>query len=322
MTFIYSVILFTGCAGNLITCCIIYGNRHMHTATNYYLFSLAVSDLLLLLTGAPQEIVIFWFKSGYVFGGELFCVLRGVAAETSANATVLMITAFTVERYVAVCHPFLATSMSKLSRVFKIVVILWLVALSFAVPQDLKRVFFFQALQFGIVGEGNFEQCNVKRLLMRYSFEVSSMLFFVIPMTVISVLYLLIWLNLRRTETLQLGQKHSHRGSFSDKGRIYRGKQAPSTSSRKLLKMLVAVVVAFFICWAPFHVQRIVTIHLDLSKSPSSALKVYEAVTYTSGILYYTSTTINPILYNIMSLKFRQAFKVSLRNSVEVIEKV
>ena len=30
---------------------------------------------------------------------------------------------------------------------------------------------------------------------------------------------------------------------------------------------------------------------------------------YISGVLYYVSSVINPILYNIMSLKFRQAFK-------------
>ncbi|KAK9505227.1 hypothetical protein O3M35_009324 [Rhynocoris fuscipes] len=38
-------------------------------------------------------------------------------------------------------------------------------------------------------------------------------------------------------------------------------------------------------------------------------IHVYSAVTYISGILYYVSTTINPILYHIMSLKFREAFK-------------
>lgn len=38
---------------------------------------------------------------------------------------------------------------------------------------------------------------------------------------------------------------------------------------------------------------------------------VFEAVDLTSGVLYYLSTCINPLLYNIMSHKFRDAFKVS-----------
>jgi len=36
---------------------------------------------------------------------------------------------------------------------------------------------------------------------------------------------------------------------------------------------------------------------------------------YSSGILYYVSAVINPILYNIMSLKFRRAFRTTLCRS-------
>jgi len=101
ITFIYMLIFITGVIGNISTCIVISKNKSLKTATNYYLFSLAVSDFLLLLSGVPQEMYSIWSKYPYVFG-ELFCVIRGLVAETSANATVLTITAFTVERYVAV----------------------------------------------------------------------------------------------------------------------------------------------------------------------------------------------------------------------------
>jgi hypothetical protein len=77
----------------------------------------------------------------------------------------------------------------------------------------------------------------------------------------------------------------------------------------------VAVVVAFFICWAPFHAQRLLAVYGEgwRQESPSAAMvTVYHTLTYTSGVLYYLSTTINPILYHIMSHKFREAFKVIL----------
>lgn len=51
LTVIYSAIFLTGVIGNIITCIVISRNKSMHTATNYYLFSLAVSDLLLLISG-------------------------------------------------------------------------------------------------------------------------------------------------------------------------------------------------------------------------------------------------------------------------------
>lgn len=104
MTLLYVLILVTGVIGNLITCVVIVRNRYMHTATNYYLFSLAISDLLLLILGLPQEIQQIWRRYPYAFS-EAFCILRGFSSEASTNSSVLTITAFTVERYVAICHP-------------------------------------------------------------------------------------------------------------------------------------------------------------------------------------------------------------------------
>lgn len=77
------------------------------------------------------------------------------------------------------------------------------------------------------------------------------------------------------------------------------------------LLFLVAVVVAFFICWAPFHAQRLLAVYAKGKEYPHPILvTVYTTLTYVSGIFYYLSTTVNPLLYNIMSNKFREAFKV------------
>ena len=51
MTVIYVTLFLTGVVGNVATGVVIVRNRSMHTATNYYLFSLALSDLVILLLG-------------------------------------------------------------------------------------------------------------------------------------------------------------------------------------------------------------------------------------------------------------------------------
>lgn len=79
ITVLYTIIFVTGVIGNISTCIVISRNRSMHTATNYYLFSLAVSDFLLLLSGVPNEVHSIWYKWPYVFG-EVFCVARGLMA--------------------------------------------------------------------------------------------------------------------------------------------------------------------------------------------------------------------------------------------------
>uniref|UniRef100_A0A034VP96 Neuromedin-U receptor 2 n=1 Tax=Bactrocera dorsalis TaxID=27457 RepID=A0A034VP96_BACDO len=396
VTIIYSLIFVSGVIGNISTCIVIKKNRSMHTATNYYLFSLAVSDFLLLLSGVPQEMYFIWSKYPYVFG-EYFCIGRGVLAETSANATVLTITAFTVERYMAICHPFLGQAMSKLSRAIRIIVLIWLVSVLTAIPQ---------AAQFGIIALNGIEKCTVVRNIIQHSFQLSTFIFFIAPMSIILVLYLLIGLRLHRSnlmgDTGEVGgggggrrgfgcistsvnaangrsgggteggvvsngtgkgsgrlaygggggsvvrvsgtrkgsDRMSMKGTQSDT-MLYRymgGSQLSAVrgrmnhyGTRRVIKMLVAVVICFLLCWAPFHAQRLIAVygpnvwgggnesadgvagggeHDDAAAADKNHhVVIYTVMTYVSGVLYYLSTCINPLLYNLMSNKFRQAFK-------------
>ena len=226
ITVIYAAIFLTGIVGNISTCVVIARNKHMHTATNYYLFSLAISDLLLLVSGLPPEVFFMWRKHSYVFG-ETFCVLQSFAAETSANATVLTITAFTIERYVAICHPFQSHTLSKLSRAVKFVIAIWVSALGLAIPQ---------AIQYGVVtvigNSGSIESyCTLKKVLIPNAFLISICVFFVVPMTVITVLYVLIGLKLRRSRLITVKRRPSTPRSELSKPRT-------STPQSHVIRML------------------------------------------------------------------------------------
>ena len=62
LTTVYAVVFTTGVVGNVCTCVVIMTNSSMRTATNYYLFSLAVSDVLTLLLGNISPILLFVLK--------------------------------------------------------------------------------------------------------------------------------------------------------------------------------------------------------------------------------------------------------------------
>ncbi|XP_053670368.1 neuromedin-U receptor 1-like [Anopheles nili] len=297
ITIFYCFIFVAGIVGNLSICIVIAKNKSMHTATNYYLFNLAVSDFLLLLFGMPLELYGTWNPFAYPFN-QIACIITGLLSETAANATVLTITSFTVERYIAICHPFRSHTMSKLSRAIKFVIVIWLVAFGLATPQ---------ALQFGIVESNNSRLCTIKNQHFVHAFEVSSFLFFVGPMTLIAVLYVLIGIKLRKSKLLQ-GVKRAS----SDYTAPPRGVSAQS----RVIRMLVAVVATFFICWAPFHAQRLMAVYGAFSKTDNVFFyRMYMALNYISGILYFLSTCINPLLYNIMSHKFRDASRHTLKMS-------
>lgn len=133
MTIIYTIIFVTGVLGNVSTCIVIKRNKYMHTSVNYYLFSLAVSDLLLLNFGLPIELYLLWRRYPYIFG-SYFCVFRPFISETSTNASILTITAFTVERYLAICHPLRAHTMSQLSRAIRVILFVWAISALAAIP--------------------------------------------------------------------------------------------------------------------------------------------------------------------------------------------
>lgn len=64
--------------------------------------------------------------------------------------------------------------------------------------------------------------------------------------------------------------------------------------------------MVFGLCWAPFHVDRLMWSCMDVSSKLH--LKAFEQVHIISGVLFYLSSAINPILYNLMSTRFREMF--------------
>ncbi|KAH3849121.1 pyrokinin-1 receptor-like [Dreissena polymorpha] len=305
ITCVYAFIFLSGIFGNICTCVVIIKNKYMHTATNYYLFNLAVADLLLLVIGLPPETYSVWYAYPWIFG-EVFCVARTMLAEMSTNASILTITAFTIERYVAICHPMIAHTMSSLKRVVRIIVGIWFLAAASSVPVTVQfKLIYAVDLLNRTIPESAY--CGIKENNhIERTFEISTFLFFAFPMTLVIVLYSMIAIAIRRSELIRDGSDNAHWEGLT--GVEIRAQQQ-ARARRSVLKMLVAVVVAFFVCWAPFHAQRLMILYIPAVKWTDSLSDVHKVIYYVSGVCYFLSCTINPILYSIMSLKFRKAFK-------------
>lgn len=74
-----------------------------------------------------------WEAYPWRFGGG-FCIVKSFISEMTAYASVLTIMAFTIDRYVAICHPLKAQSISSLARAVRIIVIAWMLACGCALP--------------------------------------------------------------------------------------------------------------------------------------------------------------------------------------------
>ena len=113
-------VFLVGVSGNLMVVVTVRGTKSLHTTTNCYLVSLALADLITLVSSVPQEvggrIVILTQKlshqvlSYHILGdlwvwGSLGCSLMVFCQFLAMNSSALSLTAFTIERYIAICHP-------------------------------------------------------------------------------------------------------------------------------------------------------------------------------------------------------------------------
>ncbi|XP_049315193.1 neuropeptides capa receptor isoform X3 [Bactrocera dorsalis] len=296
ITIIFGGIFITGMLGNILVCVVIIRHPTMHTATNYYLFSLAVSDLIYLLFGLPAEIFLYWHQYPYLFGLP-FCKIRAFISEASTYVSVLTIVAFSMERFLAICHPLHLTAMSGFKRAVRIIAALWILSLLGAIPFGLLTD--IQYLNYPLtettIPESAF--CSMSHYPEEFPlFEISFCFFFVIPMLLIIILYGKMGAQIRFSTTLQLGVQQ---GSMHRESRHQQSRKA-------VIRMLAAVVVTFFICWLPFHMQRLWFLY---AKEQNNFQEINEWMFSIAGFTYYVSCTINPILYNVMSHRYRVAFK-------------
>ncbi|CAF1364904.1 unnamed protein product, partial [Didymodactylos carnosus] len=180
--FFFIPIFFLGIANNFLTILIIIVNGDMHTVTNCYLLNLAVSDSLPLIVSLPFEIQFLVMYMNYYPFGQIGCKLRSLLAETSTNASILTISAFTIERFVAVCYPLRSSSLSTINRALKIQLLIWLIAILFAIP--------YYCLTIKTSVGCTFDFTKDKKLLP-LCFQISASIFFVLPAFLLCLMYAL-----------------------------------------------------------------------------------------------------------------------------------
>lgn len=199
---VYLIIFVVGVVGNVLTCTVIARNKVMWTPTNYYLFSLAVSDLLVLLLGMPLELYELWQNYPFLFG-KGGCYFKTFLFETVCLASILNVTALSVERYIAVVHPLRAKYVVTRTHAKRVILSVWGVSVVCAVPNtSLHGIAVLHAGPGGSKGAVMPDSAMCTLVMPRWMYNVTiqgtTLLFFILPMLTISALYMLIGLQLKR----------------------------------------------------------------------------------------------------------------------------
>ncbi|XP_008293736.1 growth hormone secretagogue receptor type 1-like [Stegastes partitus] len=113
---------------------------------------------------------------------------------------------------------------------------------------------------------------------------ILSNLYFLVPLCIMGLVYSLIG------RTLWLRPKSSRRDQ----------------SHRNTVKMLGMIILAFIVCWLPFHVGRTI-FSLSMDTGFDFLYYLCQYFNLVSSVLFYLSAAVNPLLYNLMSARYRHA---------------
>ena len=166
--------------------------------------------------------------------------------EATSYASVITITAFTIERYIAICFPLKSHKMTDLRRSAKIIIVIWVFSAICALPYPIHtRTFYYLTNPQSNTPIKDSYMCNIPpewHIRMSYMFQISTFIFFVLPMTVITVLYIMIAITLKRTSLIRANSEDSTTGHNH------------SHSMKSVLRMLSKYVLLTFNDNFTFHV--------------------------------------------------------------------
>jgi len=121
---------------------------------------------------------------------------------------------------------------------------------------------------------------------------------FVLPMTLISVLYARMIMRLLR------GHGSSSGGTEAARALRRGGSSESARARRRVTRLVVVVVAAFGACWLPIHIVFIVQ-YFHASGDESKITQTFVVVRLAANCLAYANSCLNPILYAFLSESFR-----------------
>ena len=140
---------------------------------------------------------------------------------------------------------------------------------------------------------------NSRNLALRYQYFVLSM-YSVIPVWVTTTIYLTI---ARTISKKKLHKQFSNSSIVED--------QIRTTQNRRIVLTAMLTLVAFVVCNLP---ARVVSVYL-LSVNNKVDMDVYMGLVFMAYLTYPVQSTLNPILYSMMTNRWRKDMKCVAQNS-------
>ncbi|GAB1606673.1 FMRFamide receptor-like [Argonauta hians] len=283
------VIISLGLIGNILTIAVL-TKRAMHSSTNCYLKALAMWDsvvliITLFLIGIPSVSEPYRKKIlPYVI---VYAYPAGLIGQT---ATIWLTVSFTVERYIAVCHPLRAASMCTIARAR---IVIFSVSL-FSFIYNASRWFEYEIeCHYDPIDKTlhverkttELGESKVYRTVYFLCLYLPIMCF--IPLTSLAVINIFLILAVKRSQ------------------RQRRDMNVRQSRENNVTLMLVSVVIVFMICQVPALIYN--TAYAIDSERVSNR-SAWIILSFIRNYLVTLNSAINFLLYCALGQKFRRIF--------------
>ncbi|KHJ90632.1 7 transmembrane receptor [Oesophagostomum dentatum] len=126
------ILCLVGLIGNAMVCIAIATDRRLHNVTNYFLFSLALADLLVCLLVMPLSIIVE-VKHGVWTWNVSLCLLYVYSDVFLCSASIVHMSVISLDRYLGISQPLRTRNKSKTMIIVKICLV-WIITLIVSCP--------------------------------------------------------------------------------------------------------------------------------------------------------------------------------------------
>lgn len=291
---LYTLAFVVGVLGNGVLLGVLVQSRRTWSVTDTFILHLGVADVLLLLT------LPFWAAQsaqadGWTFGTPL-CKIAGAVFTVNFYCGIFLLACISLDRYLSIVH---ATQMYSRRKPWVVQVSclgVWLLSLLLSVPDWIflagvrdDRRSRTECVPYYANFASNNEAISVWRQWRLASRLIYHIVGFLLPSAVLIFCYSCILQRLRC------------------------GSQ--SLQKQKAFRVIVAVVVVFFLCWTPYNITLMVdTLHSRNSSDTCGVRTSLERAKTITSSVGYLHCCLNPILYAFVGVKFRRQLLDILRS--------
>ncbi|XP_039182351.1 5-hydroxytryptamine receptor 2A isoform X1 [Crotalus tigris] len=299
--------------GNILVILAVSLEKKLHNATNYFLMSLAITDMLLGFLVMPISMLTILYEYRWPLPRNL-CAVWIYLDVLFSTASIMHLCAISLDRYIAIQDPIHHSQFNSRTKALAKIALVWTVSIGISMPIPI----------FGFHDDSKVFKNGSCFLVDQNFVLIGSFVAFFIPFAIMMISYFLTIKSLQKKATLCMNDldskakfgsfsfspqsslsldKHFKRSLNKESG-TFRRKIQSISNEQKASKVLGIVFFLFVIMWCPFFIMNVMVVFCKEACDKDAIEHLLNIFVW----IGYLSSAVNPLIYTLFSKTYRSAF--------------